>query len=786
MAALEAAWTQSLTRLDTFGGPSRATLAESLRQVDEFFHPKEAQKCAWKHGHEQVQEHLDAVVHSMCQDKVATAFLRRCEDHFDGCAGLLLDNILKEEDSGIELETLVEQSFQSVHVLMRVWRSPLTLDAFGSLFARLVRARFAKGHLDVLSQIMERLVCRVAEQSPVRAGTFIPSTSIWIDLGIADLAVTFLIMWIKSHVKRRVQALSSADFANYSDAEMDDAAVQSILSEGPYAHPVLPIAHSILGDTYAPVLHDWLRYFEQNNQKFRPLGGDLHSVLGSLHLTALTTLLDTRSAQIFDIIMDFPSSSPAISDLKDCLHLPNARESMIAQLALNIHQRLLHPGAQTSGIILTYLRMVSALRLIDESGVVLSRTAPPLRSYLRSRPDTVSAIVTALVGTDPAFESLRAELRRENTYHGSDARNLKANRKRKGKEVAKSGTTLTAGYDEHRSMDHDNEGDVEEFGHFDPEYWKNPYWQPRPVDAGVSFSATSNSDIVNMLVSIFDEEAHFVNALERSTAAELIKVKGYSPDKEVGLPNSFNILKHMLLILPLIPKYHNNLILKKRFGEAKLARCDVMLNDFPSSRRIDQLVHEAIIAARRRSLYAGAPNSIPVELRETVDALHPLIVSRQFWPSLEDGLTHDPAASAGAGPAGFGASGAATAARPKLGMMKMPGKMGEALSAYGKTFEQVKTTRKIHWLGGLGSVEVEIEMDDGRLIRDECSPAQAAVIEIAAGKATESLPVSTEELVLQLEADKGLVTAALQYWTSKGVLKELAGVPGSYEVVERL
>ncbi|KAK0525914.1 hypothetical protein OC835_005455 [Tilletia horrida] len=820
-STLQTAWDASIERLGSSTlaapGPTSVALAENLRQVDVFLTPTHANQCAWKDGFESIRSQIDAISARDCLDNALLRYLQRCEHNFAACARPLLDKIVQAAPT-VPVEVVVEQSLVELHVLMKAWRAPLEAHALGSdaraadfdsLFGRLLRATLTRDHLQVISEIMRRLINRVARRATVTPGAFVPSSRIWIDLGIADIAFTSLVSWSKVHLNRRIRALAASDFSAFQDDELDDPLVRDVLRGGPFLHRVLPTIQTLLRDTYAPVIRDWLQYFTQNAYRCRTFGGDLEGIVGGLYLAALETLSAVRSKQVFDIVMDFPASQAAMLDLKECLHLPDSRETVIAELASSIRQRLLHPGAQTSGIILTYLRMVSALRLIDESGVILSRTAPALRRYLRLRPDTVSAIVTALIGTDPDFESLREELRKESADHlrgTGAAAAAAAARRRKGKEGIKGSAGAGRGAQGHGGAEPaggDDEGDAEEFGHFDPEHWKNPNWQPRPVDAGSNFNSTTANDIVNMLVSIFDEEAHFVTALERSTATELIKVKDYAPDKEVSSGPLFCPDDPKIADIPchrtIFWQYHNNLILKKRFGEVKLARCDVMLNDFPTSRRIDYNVHERITAARKRARMAASrvyhhhSQPSPPELSPALDALHPLIVSRQFWPSLEEGLTHEQANGApGAGTgamAGVGSGAAAggpgaVANRPKLGMMKMPGQLGQALDEYALAFAQVKSTRKVHWLGGLGSVDVELEMEDGRVVQEECSPAQAAVVEIAAAKAAESLPVTIEELVVQLEADKAVVAAALQFWTAKGVLRELDGLPGTFEVVE--
>lgn len=44
---------------------------------------------------------------------------------------------------------------------------------------------------------------------------------------------------------------------------------------------------------------------------------------------------------------------------------------------------MLHPGAETNDIIEFYISMIKYLRIIDPQGVLLYRTADPIRAYLR-------------------------------------------------------------------------------------------------------------------------------------------------------------------------------------------------------------------------------------------------------------------------------------------------------------------------------------------------------------------------------------------------------------------
>lgn len=49
----------------------------------------------------------------------------------------------------------------------------------------------------------------------------------------------------------------------------------------------------------------------------------------------------------------------------------------------SLHQRLLHPGANTTDIITQYISTIKATRIIDPSGIILESVGEPIRNYLR-------------------------------------------------------------------------------------------------------------------------------------------------------------------------------------------------------------------------------------------------------------------------------------------------------------------------------------------------------------------------------------------------------------------
>lgn len=156
------------------------------------------------------------------------------------------------------------------------------------------------------------------------------------------------------------------------------------------------------------------------------------------------------------------------------------------------------------------MHLIRALRIVDASGVTLSHVIGPVRAYLRARSDTISVLVTALLGTDARFALLREDMTAPTTGHEAVAMREDAD------EVAGAAKL--------------------------PREWGDASWRPRPVEAGPDFRLGTSADVVQMLVSIFEDREGFVHALELSTALSLLQVRGYDTNKEVSSVRAASLL----------------------------------------------------------------------------------------------------------------------------------------------------------------------------------------------------------------------------------------------------
>ncbi|KAF3699732.1 Anaphase-promoting complex subunit 2 [Channa argus] len=175
-------------------------------------------------------------------------------------------------------------------------------------------------------------------------------------------------------------------------------------------------------------------------------------------------------------------------------------------------------------------------------------------------------------------------------------------------------------------------------------------------------------------------------------------------------------------------------LLKLRFGESHMHYCEVMLKDMADSRRINSNIREE---ESRLSEEDQPPLSLSA-----------IILSSEFWPQLKE---------------------------EKL---ELPPVVCQAMEAYTHRYEKLKAMRTLSWKPHLGSVTLDVELEDRTLTNLNVSPIHAAIILHFQEKSSWTV----EELSVKLGAPKELVHRKLALWQQHGVLREEAG--GHYYVVE--
>lgn len=285
---------------------------------------------------------------------------------------------------------------------------------------------------------------------------------------------------------------------------------------------------SYLENWLQDVVMGWLSRIYSSSESNKPeVEASLNKFKQKLKHLLFETYTRTRIDQLFNIIIEYPDSDPAIEDLRHCLQKTDLRGYLTQKLQRALETRLLHPGVNTPDILTAYIQAIKALRHLDPTGVLLETVTQPVRHYLRCRDDTVRCVVSSL--TDEGPSDLADELA-------------------KGEALQ---------IDENTSPG--NEGDN----------WES--WNPDPVDADPSKTSKSRrtSDIISMLVNVYGSKELFVNEYRTLLADRLLSQHTYNTEKEI--------------------RYLE--LLKLRFGDSQLHYCEVMLRDVYDSKRINSHLH---------------------------------------------------------------------------------------------------------------------------------------------------------------------------------------------------
>ncbi|KAK5633138.1 hypothetical protein RRF57_008852 [Xylaria bambusicola] len=394
--------------------------------------------------------------------------------------------------------------------------------------------------------------------------------------------------------------------------------------------------------------------------------------------TAIGRLATLRINELFDIVINWRSSEGGIEDLRFAVTTPQRRLQLTDAFSAALQSRLLHPGRSTLEILRTYVAMIRTFHKLDHSRVLLDRVAYSLQLYLCTREDTVRLIVSGLLSTPKEAES-------------------EATRKTKLVELVE----LLYDPDQYRSERQDEE-------------WDDLTWVPPPVDAGSNYKRRKSEDVIGTLIGALGSPEVFIKEFQNIIGERLLSEQ-LSFDQEVGVLD----------------------LLKKRFGEASLQACDVMIKDIQDSRRLDAVIHRNFLNQDEKSLHDSN--------------IHAKILSRLYWPE--------------AGEESF----------------ELPAAVATLQKEYASVFEHLKPSRKLKWLNHLGQATVELEFEDRTIVKT-VRTYEAAVINVFGENEEPSW--TFEDLWMKMQIDEDLLSSALEFWEKEQVLRRQHD--GSYAVIERL
>lgn len=423
---------------------------------------------------------------------------------------------------------------------------------------------------------------------------------------------------------------------------------------------------------------------------------DVYGIMDSTRIDEISQKLDqflkdayaeVRVAHMFEIIIEYPNSEAAIQDLKLCLEQStssNFRLNLIDNVKQSLVESLLHPGVNTYDILTAYISAIKALRALDPSGLILQLVTEPVRRYLKSRSDTVRCIVTALTDEDHNSE-LNREMIRSSTQTNENGID------------GKSGTI---------EMNLPIEGEKCTASNFEK-------WKPDPIKLSSSddvMKTSRFSDIVSILVNIYETKDLFVEEYQKLLSQRLL-----NKYDECNLDTELRNLE----------------LLTIRFSDCELHRCEVMLKDVQTSKRVN------------KRIISGDIRDHKLEGFKNLDVL---IVSSPFWPE-----KFSPIATLYDEP-------------PKI---TFPPQIQSAIDTYTKAFEAIQASRTLHWRHHLGSVNLDVTIN-GKVQNFTVSPLHAAILYMFQSRKTWRL----HEMIQETSLTAATIRSRLAHWQRNGLIRD--------------
>ena len=243
-------------------------------------------------------------------------------------------------------------------------------------------------------------------------------------------------------------------------------------------------------------------------------------------------------------------------------------------------------------------------------------------------------------------------------------------------------------------------------------------WEPKKRNTELNQTGTlgkgnSGQDVLAILVSIYKNFTDlFVSEYRSLLAEKLLSNLTYTSDQEI------KILE----------------LLKIRFGEDNLHACEVMLRDLEESKRINNAINSEL----GKYLTAVPSNLSNLSCSNITDFM---VISHCYWPELkaDETVSHHP-------------------------------KARSHINSFLDTYALLKKPRKLHVAQQLGTVELDLEFDDGSTRSFTVNPTQASLIMYLGDEKRLSSADLAHRCGIEDVAD---VVNRMSFWISKGVVREI-------------
>ncbi|KAK4611533.1 Anaphase-promoting complex subunit 2 [Fulvia fulva] len=516
-------------------------------------------------------------------------------------------------------------------------------------------------------------------------------------------------------------------------------------------------------DTVIPSLRLWI------NEQFVPavqravatLSGDPSTRLPHQQFVsaAVSSFGRRRVEGLFNYVSMWPDSRGGVLDVREYLISTNSSDKahLCSSFTEQIQRRLLHAGASTTEILSIYVSVINVFKLLDSRGVLLEKVAIPIRNYLRGREDTVTVIAASFL----------AEIDKDGEIHGQEPDKVCP-------DITLAIASSAVDAEDDRLLN-----------------WDDMNWVPDPIDAGPNYKASKSDDIVAYVLGLFDPD-DFIKALAGVFGDHLLHTHNTDLIKETRLVE----------------------LLKSRLDATKLQQAEVMLKDMRDSNHLNRRVNP-------RRGRTGTKYDLQAALPEdgiTMISLWEIFEGRmdkaEFMPNLRavgkerNGLwfanrrklpaDDEPPSSAGSHDIDFNAKVISSYFWPAAHELefRVPTGVKTMMKTYEESFASISGQRTLAWKRALGTTDIALYFDDGRVIEEKgLEEWKASIIDAFAldrqGEA-DAPPVdyndkeglTIDELMDGLNLEEGYLVSGIQFWIGKQALYEKS--KGRWAVLEHL
>ena len=417
---------------------------------------------------------------------------------------------------------------------------------------------------------------------------------------------------------------------------------------------------------------------QKSNQKH------YNSLIKKLEIDKSHIFVRIHSPKIFDLVLQMDESVNVVKEIKYCLDTSNMIEDITTILKEETQRRQLIAGVVTNSIIEQYINTVKTLQILDHDGYYFEKVTTPIKKYLFKRPDVLRCIISLWI------EDM--EMKNSNANQ-VDTRLVKI-------------PTFEEQVNELSSDD--DEAAAEK-------------WEVHNIAGKKNYKRMryKESDLMIMLIDLYGSEEAFIQEYEGMLAEKLLQSKNTNVNEE----------------------RKNIELLKLRFGELKMNRCNVLIKDLEDSMRYDKGLKLDLNSGKYKALPTIGDNIFG----QSIYNLSTLVVTVNYWPINYD-VEH----------------------------FKYPPEFKQIFEVYENIYQERKHTRRLIPHNNIGSVDIELDFGDDSY-SFTCQPVQAVLIsyfdETCVHQKT-GKGVSLDFLASQLQAHPNYIRQKMFYWVHSGVVKE--------------